>query len=232
MKRRLCVAIAGALAAIAAPLALAPAAAQAQAQRDWSATVVATPEGFRMGNPAAPVQVVEFVSLTCPHCRSFAEAGAPSLVRNYVRSGRVSFEIRAFPLDVIAATAAQLNRCAPPASYFALNDAILSAQEGIFARVEALTPEQVSEIEALAPAEFRLRIAALTGVDALAAEHGIPAAQVRTCLADEAGASRIEQIKAAAEQLGVHGTPSFLVNGRLAANVHDWAALEPLLAGR
>ena len=59
------------LTALLALLALAlPAAASAQrpAQRDWTQVVTGTPEGgFRMGNPAAPVRVVEFLSLTCPH---------------------------------------------------------------------------------------------------------------------------------------------------------------------
>ena len=235
MKRRLPLSLAAAAAAaLAAPLAVAPEAAQAQAQRDWSRTIVATPEGgFRMGNPAAPLKVVEFVSLTCPHCRHFAAAGAPQLVQRYVRSGRVSFEIRPFPLDAVASMAAQLNRCAPPASAFALNDAILASQDEWFGRLEALSEQQISAIERLPEPELRIRIVALTQLDAIAARHGIPAARVRSCLADEAGARRVAAIKAAAEQLGIAGTPSFTINGRVAQNVHDWAALEPLLrAGR
>jgi protein-disulfide isomerase len=232
MKRALSL-LAAIAAAVAAPLAVAPAAAQAQAQRDWTQTIVATPEGgFRMGNPDAAIRLVEFVSLTCPHCRSFAQSGAPALIRDFVRGGRVSFEIRAFPLDVVAAAAAQLNRCAAPAHAFALNDAILASPEQWFARIAALTDAQVREIEALPPARFRQRLIEATGIDAIAARHGLGAAEARACLADEAGAERIDAIKAAAEALGVGGTPSFLLNGRLVEHVHDWTALEPLLRGR
>ena len=215
---------------LALPASVAPAQPPAAVQNDWSRTVVATPEGgFRMGNPDAPVKLVEFVSLTCPHCRAFAETGAPALVRDYVRNGGVSFEIRAFPLDVVASLAAQLNRCAAPAQAFALNDDILASQDQWFARLEALSEQEVRAIEALAPAEQRQRIAARIGLDAIAARHGLGAGATRACLADEAGAERVEQIKAAGEALGVQGTPSFLINGRLAPYVHDWAALEPLL---
>ena len=182
-----------------------------------------------MGNPDAPVKLVEFVSLTCPHCRRFAETAAPALVRDYVRSGRVSFEIRAYPLDVVASLAAQLNRCAAPSNYFALNDAMLAAQDSWFSRLEALPSEQVAAIERLPDAEFRMRVAAITELDALAANHGLPAERVRACLADEGGARRVAAIKAAAEEIGVQGTPSFTLNGRLLSGVHDWPSLEPLL---
>jgi len=225
--------IAAVAAALAVPLAIVPGAAAAQAQRDWSRTIVATPEGgFRMGNPAAAVKLVEFVSLTCPHCRDFAISGAPQLVARYVRGGRVSFEIRPFPLDAVASMAAQLNRCAPPARAFALNDAILAGQQSWFGRLETLTDQQIAEIERLPEAQLRVRVASITGLDAMAVAHGIPAARVRTCLADEAGARRLTAIKTAGERLGINGTPSFMINGRVAQHVHDWAALEPLLRGR
>ena len=222
-----------AAATLAAPIAVAPAAAEAPAQRDWSQTVVATEEGgFRMGNPGAALKLVEYVSLTCPHCRNFARDGAPALIRDHVRSGHVSFEIRAFPLDVVAATAAQLNRCAAPTQGFALNDAILAGQDEWFARLQAIPEAEIQAIGALPAAAQRQRIAAATGIDAIAAAHGVGPVQARACLADQAGADRIDAIKAAAEAIGIAGTPSFTLNGRVLADVHDWTALEPLLTAR
>jgi protein-disulfide isomerase len=77
------------------------------------------------------------------------------------------------------------------------------------------------------------RIVALIGLDAIAARHGVPPSVQRTCLADPAGLTRLaEMTQAAGRDFGVHSTPSFVVNGRLADHVHDWAALEPLLRGR
>jgi protein-disulfide isomerase len=236
MMKRLLLRTAAAALALAGACGAASAASPAavQAQRDWTATVVATPEGgFRMGNPAAAVKVVEYVSLTCGHCRQFAEASGAGRLRAHVASGRVSFEIRPFPLDEIAAVGSQINRCAAPARAFALNDAILRSQEEWFARLHAVSQADAAAIQSLDPAAFRQRVAALAGFDSMAAAHGIGPAALAACLADEAGAARVAAVKAAAEAMGVAGTPTFLLNGAVAEHVHDWAALEPLLgAGR
>jgi protein-disulfide isomerase len=217
--------------ALAASLAAAPAAAPAAAaaERDWAAAIVATPEGgFRMGNPAAATRIVEYVSLTCPHCAAFSQTGAPALVEQ-VRSGRLSFEIRPYPLDIVAEVGAQLNRCAAPADAFALNDAILAGLGETNARLLALSEAEIGAIDALAPGEQRQRIAAAAGLEAIAARHGLDAAEASACLADQAGTDRIRAIKAAAESIGVQGTPSFTVNGALQQDVHDWSALAPLI---
>ena len=90
------VAFAALIAVPVAPAAAAgKAAPKAAAARDWSRTVAVTPEGgFRMGNPAAHVKVVEYGSLACPHCRHFEETGYRPLVQKYVRTGQVSYEFR------------------------------------------------------------------------------------------------------------------------------------------
>ena len=63
--------------------------------RDWLRTAVRTPEGgFRIGNPNARVKVIEYLSLTCPHCAEFAHQGSQRLLQNYVRPGQVSVEYR------------------------------------------------------------------------------------------------------------------------------------------
>jgi protein-disulfide isomerase len=229
MKGRFLLALATAV-AIAAPAGLAPTAANAQAQRDWTRTVVATPEGgFRMGNPSARLRIVEFVSLTCPHCRNFAATGGPQIIRR-VRSGEASFELRSFVLNPFDAAAALVNRCASPQNYFALNDAILAEQPQWVARLETLSAEQARQIEALPDMQRLARLASIAGVDRIAARFGVTPQRARACLTDPAGLERLATMRAAASQLGVGGTPSFLVNGGLAEGVHDWAALEPLLS--
>ena len=73
---------------------------------DWSSVVSETTAGgYLMGNPNAKVQVVEFGSMTCPHCAEFDEEAMKPLVDNYVKSGKVGFEFRNFvrdPFDVAA----------------------------------------------------------------------------------------------------------------------------------
>ena len=200
-------------------------------RRDWTQNVERTPEGgFRMGNPDASVKVIEYLSLTCPHCAAFVAEGGPELFRDYVRRGRVSIEYRNYVLNGFDLAAAFISRCAPPAAYFDLNHALLGSQPQWMPRIDALTEAQRNELRGLQPIEAMQRIIALLGLDRIAARHGVSASVRRTCLADQAGLDRIAQMKqAATRDFGIDGTPSFVVNGRLAANVHDWASLEPLL---
>jgi protein-disulfide isomerase len=212
------------LAGAAAPLA-APAA--AQAQRDWTRTLSATREGgVRMGNPAAPIKLVEYVSLTCSHCRAFAQEGVPALLAGKVRSGEVSLELRNFILNPLDEAAAVLNRCAPtPAQYWALAEAMLADQPNWVGR---LTDESYHQIAHLPDAERLVRFASATGLDALAARHGVGAAQARACLTDPARLRQVRDMKAAGDAAGVTGTPTFTINGGVPFAV-DWAGLAPLL---
>ena len=224
-------------AAFAASLLVAGAAAPAQQgaaprQRDWTQVVSATPEGgFRMGNPQAPVKVVEYLSLTCPHCASFAAEGMPPLM-TYVRRGRVSIEYRNFVLNGLDLAAALLSRCAPPQNYFALNHAILAAQGEWTGRVQAMTPAQRQEMADLTDLQRLRRVATISGLDAIAARHGVTAAQADACMADQTRLDRVIAMREAAGRYGVTGTPTFAINGRIAGSAGDWATLEPLLRGR
>ena len=224
--------LAAAAALLAAPSAMV-APAPAQAQRDWSRVVAQTPEGgYRMGNPNAPVKLVEYLSLTCSHCAEFAAEGAPELIRDHVRTGRVSLEYRNFVLNAYDLAAAFISRCAAPEDYFALNHAILAGQPEWQARVRALTEAQRAELRELQPIEAMQRIVSWVGLGDIASRHGVTPAEARACLSNPAGLQRIGQMREAGNAAGVSGTPSFAVNGRLLEHVHDWAALEPLLTAR
>ena len=219
-----------------APVLLAPApsltgAAVSAVQRDWSKAVVATPDGgFMMGNPEAPVKLVEYGSLTCPHCAHFGEVGVPALVERYVKPGKVSFEFRNFVLNAFDLSGAMLSRCAGADRFFVLSDRILATQAEWTGRVQALSPAEKNAVLALPRSEQLVRIAAVTGFDRLATAHGVPPAKIATCLSNDTTVARLVEMKRIAqERHDVHGTPSFLINGKLAANVHDWATLEPLL---
>jgi len=224
--------LAAALAALALP---APVLAQPAAQprqRDWTQVVSQTPEGgFRMGNPQAPVRVVEFLSLTCPHCAEFARDGTPNLMA-YVRSGRVSIEYRNFVLNGLDLAGAILSRFASPQNYFALTHAILAAQPQWIARMQGLSEAQQREMQGQQPLETMRRVVAAAGLDAIAVRHGLGPEQQRACLANQAGLDRVIQMQQAGMRYGVSGTPTFAINGRIAGSVHDWSQLEPLLRGR
>lgn len=223
-----------ALAIAASTMAVAPIApTAAQAQRDWTRVVSITPEGgYRMGNPNAPVKVVEFMSMTCPHCAAFSAEGTPPLIQRYVRSGRVSFEYRNYILNGLDVAAAMISRCASPANYFALNHAIFASQREWMGRVTAMTPAQRQEVQALSDQQQLERVATISGLDEIAARHGVTPAQKRACFADRARLDRLVQMQQAGSRFGVQGTPTFAINGQIVGTASTWATLEPLLRGR
>jgi len=205
----------------------------APAAADWTRTVVRTPEGgFRMGNPDAPVKVIEFLSFACPHCATFhAESGA-SLYRDHVRTGRVSIEYRNIVISAPDIAATVLARCAAPAAYFAMGHDLLRNQPQWLGRVNALTEAQRAQLRGVAPAVMAQRLAPMIGLDRIAARHGLTPAAQRACLSNQANYDRIEAHQdAAGHQYGVRGTPTFVINGNVVAP-NSWAGIEPLLRGR
>src|SRR3569833_3015065 len=87
--------------------------------RDWTRVVRATPAGgFVMGNPDARVKLVEYGSMTCPHCRAFEAEGVPTLVGKYVKSGQVSWEFRNYVRDAFDVSAALIARCNGAGAFF------------------------------------------------------------------------------------------------------------------
>jgi protein-disulfide isomerase len=218
-------------AAPAASVSAAAAPAKAAAQRDWSKAVAVTPEGgFRMGNPAAPLKLVEYASYTCPHCAHFVAQGVPQLIARYVRSGRVSFELRNFVRDPYDLSAALLSRCAGPRNFFPLMHNIFATQDQWTGRFAALSASEYDALTALPPTPKLIRIAAIGGLDAMAARFGVPAARAKACLSDAKAAERLAEMRRiATSQYDLQGTPTFLINGKKAEGAHDWATLEPLL---
>jgi protein-disulfide isomerase len=196
---------------------------------DWARNVVATPEGgFRMGNPGAKVKLVEYGSLTCGHCAAFFRDGSTRLVGTYVKSGKVSYEYRNFILNGLDVAASLVARCGGPARFFPVADKLYATQPQWMGRLSALTAAQKAQMGAL-PENQRLgRLAELTGITALAAQHGIAPASAKRCLADQAALERLGKMAEAAGAQGVHGTPTFFLNG---ANIgtQTWATLEPIL---
>ena len=217
-----CVAVMG------APISPADAAKPSPA-RDWSKTVVATPEGgFRMGNPAAKVKLVEYGSLACPHCRHFEETGYKPLVQNYVRTGQVSYEFRNYLLNSPDIAISLLAHCAGAAKYFPMSEVVFSTQPKWEGTIADLTDAQRAEIEKMTTAQQIARLADLAGFPKIAAQFGMTPAQTRQCLADPKGLQRLMSIREKADGMGVTGTPTFFINGKI-SDARTWEQLEPLL---
>jgi len=191
---------------------------------DWTKTVVATPEGgLLMGNPNADVKLIEYGSLTCPHCAEFAEQGAPQLIDKYVKAGRVSYEFRNFLRDGLDMSMALVARCGGPERFFTLSEAMYKDQRSFFERAQAATPEQQAAASA-SPAGF----ANLAGLQQWAAQRGLPSAKSNACLADQATQDKLVQVSndVTTQFPGFSGTPTFIINGKMIEE-RTWDAVEP-----
>ena len=178
---------------------------------DWTKVVTQTPEGgFLMGNPNADVKLIEYGSMTCPHCAEFAEKDAPQLIDKYVKSGRVSFEYRNFVRDGMDVAMSLVARCGGTERFFPLTDALFKSQRELFDRVQQAPQAQQQELSQ-SPAGY----AQLSGLPQWAAQRGLPSAKTNACLADQAGADKLVQMRSEADaNFQIQGTPTFILNGK------------------
>lgn len=196
------------------------------APRPW--TAVATPVAtgsFLIGNPKARVKLVEYVSYTCPHCAHFAVESGPAL-KAMVRSGSTSIEVRNQVHDRVDLAVTTLARCAGPAVFPALHEAIYARQAEWEARAIEWDRTNAGRM-GLYPQLAQLRaIVDGAGVTDIAAGAGMSAAAVDACFADDAALKRVLAVAASTSRIG--GTPAFEINGKLVEHV-GWAQLEPML---
>lgn len=196
----------------------------------WTETVILTPDnGFRMGNPGAPVKLVEYGSLTCPHCADFDVEAMPTL-RKWIDGGKLSYEYRNFVRDPYDITAALLARCAGAGPFFKLTDQLYASQKDWIGKIEALTDADRKRIQALPQAQQFSALAASAGLDSFVGQRGIPSAKAQQCLTDEAAQKTLIDIRqAGVTKYNIEGTPTFILNGEVIGSA-DWATLQPKLS--
>jgi protein-disulfide isomerase len=150
-----------------------------------------TPNDYVLGKTDAPVTIIEYASLTCPHCAAFDRDTLPKIKENWIDTGKAKLVFRDFPLDGWALRAAMVARCAPPERYFGFIDALFQGQ-GVWAR--ASNPE--------------------AALGRLAKLGGISDDRFQSCMKDEKLADTVAASRLTAEkQYGVESTPTFFING-------------------
>lgn len=215
------------------PLAAAPSALAAPAKSaaiDWSKrTAASTDGGFVMGNPKAPLTLVEYGSLTCSHCRNFAETGMKPLVADYVRTGKVRYEFRNYILNGYDLAASIVARCGGARTFFPVADTLFATQDKWIATIRKTPKARLDAVEALPKDRQIAAMAEIGGFKAIAAAKGIPVAASTKCLADPRNAERLVAMTDAAQaSYGVTGTPTFFLNGKQVAG-NDWPSVEAAL---
>ena len=165
----------------------------------------AEPSDRALGQRDAPVEVVEYFSFSCPHCERFHRELFPWLERDYVDRGKVLFVARDFPLNIAALTAAKAARCGGDGRYFELVDVLWGDWDLWIGEKDVKPPL------------LRLMTA-----------NGIAAETAARCLDDGGDVERgiLESMKSAIDQIGIDGTPTFLINGRKLAGLPGKARLK------
>jgi protein-disulfide isomerase len=152
----------------------------------------AGPEGdVVLGSEKAPVTIIEYASMTCPHCAHFSATTFPELQKRYIDTGKVRFIFREFPLDALAAAGFMLARCAG-------NDKFMPIVETLFAKqADWVVREPIEPLKSIAK------------------QFGFTEESFNQCLANQKVLNAIEEVRdRAVKKLGVNSTPTFFVNGK------------------
>ena len=145
-----------------------------------------------VGSAEAKVTIVEYASMTCPHCAHFHAAVLPELKTKYVDTGKVRLIFREFPLDNLAAAGSMLARCAGGEKSFELIGALFKRQD-----------------------EWLVRGNPVPKLFDVAKSAGFTQETFDKCLTDQKLLDNITAIRTrAAEKFGVNSTPTFFINGK------------------
>ncbi len=142
-----------------------------------------------MGDPDAPVTVIEYASLTCPYCRRFHADVFPRFKREYIDTGKVHFIYREFPIGRTAGAAAIAARCVPDKHYFAANWKFLATQRQWVS--QEVRPDAIYKI---------------------VQEFGLDRAAFDNCLENQTIIDGLKRVKERGRKLGVSATPTIFVN--------------------
>lgn len=167
-----------------------------------------------VGPDDAKVTIVEYASMTCPHCSRFHNDVYPKLKEKYVDTGKVRFIFREFPLDNLAAAASMLARCSGDGKTMPMISVLFSKMDDwAFVRTNPVPP-----------------------LFEIAKQAGFTKESFDKCLQDQALLEKlIKQKDVAAKEFKVTSTPTFFINGEKlqgTPTVENFAAvIDPLLAG-
>jgi protein-disulfide isomerase len=144
-----------------------------------------------LGKDDAPVTIVEYASMTCPHCAHFSKTTYPELKKRYIDTGKVKYIFREFPLDQLAVAGSLLARCAGDGDKF-------------YAMIELLFDQQDKWV-------VRQPLPHLMD---LAKQAGFTQTTFDACLKNQDMFNKIVQIREqASKDFKVESTPTLFVNG-------------------
>ena len=160
-----------------------------------------------MGEKDAPVVVIEYSSMTCPHCADFNNQTFPDLKKTYIDTGKVYFISRPFPFDSAATAAFMLAFCAGPERYFGFIDVMFEQQR-----------------------QWVLAKDPMEALKKIALQGGISNDKFDECMKNGKVFDHISKVaKRAAEKFDVRSTPTFFINGQKVQGFMTWKEFQPLI---
>src|SRR5215470_9893081 len=160
-----------------------------------------------MGSATAPVTIIEYASMTCPHCAAFTVNTFPKLKEKYIDTGKVRYIMREYPLDPLAAAAFMLARCAGPEKYYPLIETLF-AQQQKWAVKEPKPP-----------------------LLAIAKQAGFTQQSFEACINDKDLRDKVQQMRnRGKEKFKVEATPTFYINGERHSGAIPLEELDKIIA--
>lgn len=160
-----------------------------------------------LGKADAPITIIEYASMTCPHCAHFEETVLPSLKEKYLDTGKAKLIFRDFPLDQVALRGAMVARCAPP--------------ERFYAYIGAMFRNQKTWAFASDP---------MAGLARLAKLGGMSQERFDACMADKSVEEAVlRQRLGGSTQFNIEATPTIIINGKKAEKIGSFEDLDAIL---
>lgn len=206
------------------------AAVKAPAGQSWTETVARTEEGYRVGNPDAPIKLVEYGARLCPACKAFANAGFEPLMNTYVASGKVSFEFRDFLIHGPSELGlAILGRCVDQSAFFPILEQTYQNQDAMNQALMSVPPARQQALQNGTPVQIISGwTEAIGGIDFMK-QRGLAEPKARACLADQKTIDALTEVTQKRGADGtVSGTPTLILNGTKLDTV-NWPDVEKAL---
>ena len=160
-----------------------------------------------LGDAKAPITIVEYASMTCPHCADFHKRVFPELKTKYIDTGKARLVFREYPLDNLAAAVSELARCTGPMRYFAFVGTMFEHQ-----------------------AEWHTGDNDLPKLQEMAKQAGFTDESFKKCVADQALLTGITDVRTRAnDKFSVDSTPTFFVNGVKLKGSHEVKDFEDIM---
>jgi len=173
------------------------------------------PEDMVHGSPNGPITIIEYASLTCPHCAAFQKDVIPQLNKEYIETGKAKLVFREFPLNEVDRMASAVARCFSGDQYFSFIDLLFANQMNWIKDFDGNGMTHGDIIE---------------GLSQMARQEGMPPERVEACATDDKNLAAVDANgQEGQRRYRVNSTPTFIINGTTYAGGMSFESLKQIL---